>query len=159
MYRLLEFNSSSEIYIYIYIESSCILTDNIILAILSSVTRQAVTLDMTRSTDLTALLVVVARTGVARAQVANRSVVRIPVIAARAGFTRSARVTSWASASFNLRCSPIPSEVLDGSVHADITDVRRGHVLAVGSAYQNSLQIGEHDHEIRPGSAARSFGG
>lgn len=133
-----------------------LLTD--ILAVQSRVTRQAVTLDLTGSADFTAFLVPVARTEIARAQITDGSVVGISVVTACTGFAGASYVASWTTASFDLGRSSISGEVLHGCVHADVTDVCRGHSLAVGRADQNSFQIGEHNHKVRPGSATWSFG-
>jgi len=114
---------------------------------------------MTRSIDFAALLIVVAWAGITCAQITDGSITGVLVITACTCFTGSPCVTGRTSTGFNLGCSSIPSEILHGGVHADITDICRGHMLAVRRANQNSLQIGQHDHKVRSGSAARSFGG
>lgn len=116
-------------------------------------------LDITGSADFAALLVLVARTGVACAQITDGPIAGVPIITTGTGFARGARVTGRATASLDLSRSSVSDQILHGRVHADVADVRCGHSLAVGCADQDSFQIGKHDHKIRPGSAARSFGG
>lgn len=116
-------------------------------------------LDVAGSADLAAFLVLVARTEVACAQVTNSSVAGVSVIAASAGFAGGARVAGRAPTSLDLNRPSVSDQILHGRVHADVADVRRRHSLTVGRADQNSFKIGKDDHEIRPGSAARSFGG
>lgn len=114
---------------------------------------------MTGPADLAALLVLVARTDIACAQVTISPVADVSIITTSAGFAGGARVTDWATTSLDLSRSSISDQIFHGRVHANIADVCCGHSLTVGCANQNSLQIGKHDHEIRPGSATRSFGG
>lgn len=114
-------------------------------------------LDLAGSADLAALLVLVARTGTAPAQVTDGSVVCISVVTARARLAGASQVTGRATAGFDLGRSSVSGQVLHGRIHANVTDVRRGHSLAVRRAHQNSFQIGKHDHEVRSGNAARSF--
>lgn len=135
------------------------LTVTSFLAILSRVTRQAVALDVTGSADLAALLVLVARTEIACAQVTDSPIAGVSVITTSAGFAGGAGVAGRATTSLDLDRSSVSDQILHCRVHADVADVCRGHSLAVGCADQNSLKIGKNDHEIRPRSAVRSFGG
>lgn len=115
-------------------------------------------LDLTGSADLAALFVLVTRAEIARAQVTDGPVVGISVVTACAGLAGGSYIARRATAGFDLRRSSVSGESLHGCVHADVADVCRGHSVAVGCADQNSFQIREHDHKIRPGDGTRSFG-
>lgn len=132
------------------------LTAAVILTILSRVARQAVALDLAGSADLAALLVLVTRAEIARAQIADGSVAGVPVITARASLAGGPGETRRATTGLDLNRSP-SGRILHGCVHADVADVRGSRSLAVRCADQNSLQIRKHDHEVCPGSAARAF--
>jgi len=96
-------------------------------------------LDLTGSADLAALLVFVARTGIARAQVTDGPVAGVSVITASAGFAGSARVTDRTTTSLDLSRSSISDQILHGRVHANVADIRCSHSLAVGRADQDSF--------------------
>lgn len=74
---------------------------------MSRITRQAVALDMTGSANLAAFLILVARTDIARAQIADGPIAGVSVITANAGFAGGARVTSRATTSLDLNRSSV----------------------------------------------------
>lgn len=114
-------------------------------------------LDVTRSANFAALLVLVTWAKIACAQITDGSVAGVSIITARASLAGSSSITRRTTTGLDLGGSSISDQIFHGCVHADIADVRSSCSLAVRRADQNSLKIGKHDHQICPGSAARSF--